>query len=69
MWANEGKADERPCYVVLPRGAHPTVESFLGLHQNLFPIRRLKWCEGRMECGIGCMELGVGSWGVVTACA
>lgn len=27
-----------PTYVVLPRGAHPSVVNFLGLHLELFPI-------------------------------
>ena len=43
VWAHDEDIGERRVYVVLPRGAHPNVESFLGLHQNLFPIRRLKW--------------------------
>eukprot|EP00639_Heterosigma_akashiwo_P010292 CAMPEP_0206378794 /NCGR_PEP_ID=MMETSP0294-20121207/10954_1 /ASSEMBLY_ACC=CAM_ASM_000327 /TAXON_ID=39354 /ORGANISM="Heterosigma akashiwo, Strain CCMP2393" /LENGTH=302 /DNA_ID=CAMNT_0053827507 /DNA_START=96 /DNA_END=1000 /DNA_ORIENTATION=- len=29
-------------YVVLPRGSHPIVETFLALHRNLFPIKSLK---------------------------
>lgn len=31
-----------PTYVVLPRGAHPSVARFLALHKHLFPIRSLK---------------------------
>lgn len=31
-----------PTYVVLPRGAHPSVQKFLALHKHLFPIRSLK---------------------------
>ena len=31
-----------PTYVVLPRGAHPSVHRFLALHEHLFPIRTLK---------------------------
>jgi len=31
-----------PTYVVLPRGAHPSVQRFLALHEHLFPIRSLK---------------------------
>ena len=31
-----------PTFVVLPRGAHPSVQRFLGLHKHLFPIRSLK---------------------------
>jgi len=31
-----------PTFVVLPRGAHPGVQRFLGLHKHLFPIRSLK---------------------------
>ena len=31
-----------PTYVVLPRGAHPSVQRFLALHEHLFPIRTLK---------------------------
>jgi hypothetical protein len=31
-----------PTFVVLPRGAHPGVARFLGLHKHLFPIRSLK---------------------------
>jgi len=36
------KPNEIPTYVVLPRGAHPAVARFLGLHKHLFPIRSLK---------------------------
>jgi len=43
VWSHDEDIGERRVYVVLPRGAHPNVESFLSLHQNLFPIRRLKW--------------------------
>ena len=35
-------ASHVPTYVVLPRGAHPGVQRFLGLHKHLFPIRSLK---------------------------
>jgi nanoRNase/pAp phosphatase (c-di-AMP/oligoRNAs hydrolase) len=31
-----------PTFVVLPRGAHPSVQRFLSLHKHLFPIRSLK---------------------------
>jgi len=31
-----------PTFVVLPRGAHPSVQKFLALHKHLFPIRSLK---------------------------
>ena len=31
-----------PTFVVLPRGCHPDVQRFLGLHKHLFPIRSLK---------------------------
>jgi|AntRauTorckE5430_2_1112549.scaffolds.fasta_scaffold02953_2 hypothetical protein len=31
-----------PTFVVLPRGAHPAVAKFLGLHKHLFPIRSLR---------------------------
>jgi hypothetical protein len=31
-----------PTFVVLPRGAHPSVQRFLALHKYLFPIRDLK---------------------------
>lgn len=31
-----------PTYVVLPRGAHPSVQRFLALHKHLFPIRSLR---------------------------
>ena len=31
-----------PTFVVLPRGAHPSVQRFLALHKHLFPIRSLK---------------------------
>lgn len=31
-----------PTYVVLPRGAHPSVQRFLALHEHLFPIKSLK---------------------------
>lgn len=31
-----------PTFVILPRGAHPGVQRFLGLHKHLFPIRSLK---------------------------
>lgn len=31
-----------PTFVVLPRGAHPSVQRFLGLHKHLFPIRSLR---------------------------
>jgi len=31
-----------PTFVVLPRGAHPAVQKFLGLHKHLFPIRSLR---------------------------
>ncbi len=35
-------ASHVPTYVVLPRGAHPSVQRFLSLHKHLFPIRSLK---------------------------
>eukprot|EP00980_Cylindrotheca_fusiformis_P011819 scaffold2816_cov121-Cylindrotheca_fusiformis.AAC.35 len=35
-------ASNVPTYVVLPRGAHPSVQRFLALHKHLFPIRSLK---------------------------
>jgi len=35
-------ASHVPTFVVLPRGAHPGVQRFLGLHKHLFPIRSLK---------------------------
>ena len=35
-------ASHLPTFVVLPRGAHPGVQRFLGLHKHLFPIRSLK---------------------------
>jgi nanoRNase/pAp phosphatase (c-di-AMP/oligoRNAs hydrolase)/predicted transcriptional regulator len=35
-------ASHLPTYVVLPRGAHPSVQRFLALHKHLFPIRSLK---------------------------
>ena len=31
-----------PTFVVLPRGAHPSVQRFLALHKHLFPIKSLK---------------------------
>lgn len=31
-----------PTFVVLPRGAHPSVQRFLALHKHLFPIRSLR---------------------------
>ena len=31
-----------PTFVVLPRGAHPSVTKFLALHKHLFPIRSLR---------------------------
>lgn len=31
-----------PSYVVLPRGAHPSVAKFLALHLELFPILGLE---------------------------
>lgn len=48
---NEGKnmvdkqfdsSSHLPTFVVLPRGAHPSVQRFLALHKHLFPIRSLK---------------------------
>lgn len=44
---NEGSFDSSdknrfPTFVVLPRGAHPSVQRFLALHKHLFPIRSLK---------------------------
>ena len=35
-------ASDFPTFVVLPRGAHPSVQRFLALHKHLFPIRSLK---------------------------
>jgi len=35
-------SSEFPTFVVLPRGAHPSVQRFLALHKHLFPIRSLK---------------------------
>jgi len=35
-------ASHLPTFVVLPRGAHPSVQRFLALHKHLFPIRSLK---------------------------
>ena len=35
-------ASHVPTFVVLPRGAHPSVQRFLALHKHLFPIRSLK---------------------------
>lgn len=35
-------ASHLPTYVILPRGAHPSVQRFLALHKHLFPIRSLK---------------------------
>ena len=35
-------SSEYPTFVVLPRGAHPSVQRFLSLHKYLFPIRSLK---------------------------
>lgn len=34
--------EQVPTYVVLPRGAHPSVAKFLALHQELFPILGLE---------------------------
>jgi len=31
-----------PTFVVLPRGAHPSVQRFLALHKHLFPIKSLR---------------------------
>ena len=57
LWSSEGvhhnsinnnnnsdfdSASHVPTFVVLPRGAHPGVQRFLGLHKHLFPIRSLK---------------------------
>lgn len=45
-------ASHVPTYVVLPRGAHPSVQRFLSLHKHLFPIRSLKslpQAEGRLN--------------------
>ena len=39
---NFDSASHLPTFVVLPRGAHPGVQRFLGLHKHLFPIRSLK---------------------------
>ncbi|CAN0323113.1 unnamed protein product, partial [Hapterophycus canaliculatus] len=36
------KDPEVPTYVVLPRGAHPSVSKFLALHLELFPILGLE---------------------------
>lgn len=33
---------QMPSYVVLPRGAHPSVAKFLALHLELFPILGLE---------------------------
>lgn len=30
---------ERPAVVVMPQGAHPSVDNFMALHSILFPIR------------------------------
>jgi nanoRNase/pAp phosphatase (c-di-AMP/oligoRNAs hydrolase)/predicted transcriptional regulator len=35
-------ASNYPTFVVLPRGAHPSVQRFLALHKHLFPIRSLR---------------------------
>lgn len=36
------RAGQVPTYVVLPRGAHPSVSKFLALHLELFPILGLE---------------------------
>jgi len=35
-------SENLPTYVVLPRGAHPSVHRFLALHKHLFPIQSLR---------------------------
>ena len=42
-------ASHVPTFVVLPRGAHPGVQKFLGLHKHLFPIRSLKSLPGDLS--------------------
>jgi len=38
----DSSSNNFPTFVVLPRGCHPDVQRFLGLHKHLFPIRSLK---------------------------
>ena len=40
--SNFDSGSHLPTFVVLPRGAHPSVQRFLALHKHLFPIRSLK---------------------------
>jgi nanoRNase/pAp phosphatase (c-di-AMP/oligoRNAs hydrolase) len=40
--ADYDSASKLPTFVVLPRGAHPSVQRFLALHKHLFPIRSLR---------------------------
>ncbi|CAN0054678.1 unnamed protein product [Ectocarpus sp. 6 AP-2014] len=42
LWNAEDRKASVPTYVVLPRGAHPSVSKFLALHQELFPILGLE---------------------------
>jgi tRNA nucleotidyltransferase (CCA-adding enzyme) len=57
LWSNEHPNVEKestefqssqklPTFVVLPRGAHPSVNKFLALHKHLFPIRSLRSLPG-----------------------
>lgn len=49
-----------PTYVVLPRGAHPSVSKFLALHLELFPILGLELLD---PAGVrGSVILDVGVW-------
>jgi nanoRNase/pAp phosphatase (c-di-AMP/oligoRNAs hydrolase) len=52
LWSSQHETDKSeseydsasnlPTFVVLPRGAHPSVQRFLALHKHLFPIRSLR---------------------------
>ena len=56
LWAHEevqekGRSNKVKQVVVLPRGSHPNVQSFLSLHKHLFPIVRLKWLNQEVAAG------------------
>eukprot|EP00903_Cladosiphon_okamuranus_P008796 g8425.t1 len=44
---------EVPTYVVLPRGAHPSVSKFLALHLEVFPILGLELLDPTGACKVG----------------
>mmetsp|Transcript_5093 Transcript_5093/g.7034 ORF Transcript_5093/g.7034 Transcript_5093/m.7034 type:complete len:623 (-) Transcript_5093:202-2070(-) len=54
LWSIEDP--ETKSYVVMPRGSHPIVQTFLALHRNLFPIISLKDVDEKNVQRVGLVD-------------